>query len=242
MFKSSHFTNPPTNSIASALSGNNGSHNMPARSPAIRVLIVDAQDIVRVGLSLVIDSLDDMDLVGTARNGIEAVELCRELRPDVVLLDLVLADNDGVSTIEQLRIITPETRIVVLSSTDDEALIRKAIRAGALSLLLKNVAVSALMDTIRAAHQGKSTLAQEATQALIGALQRPPAAGHDLSDREMDTLMLMMRGLKNPEIASYMMVSTSTVKKHVSSIFAKLNVSNRLEAVTFALQHRILDK
>lgn len=215
---------------------------MNAVLPPIRILIADAQDIVRVGLSLVLDALGDMELVGTAKTGQEAVALSQELRPDVLLLDLSIANEDGVTTIEQLRANCPQTRIVALSVTDDEVLIRKAIRAGALSLLLKNVAVPALIDAIRAAYQGRSTLAQEATQALVGAMQRPPAVGHDLSDRELDTLMLMMRGLKNPEIASYMMVSTSTVKKHVSSIFAKLNVSNRLEAVTYALQHRILDK
>jgi NarL family two-component system response regulator LiaR len=170
------------------------------------------------------------------------VALSQDLHPSVVLLDLSISNEDGVTTIDQLHVTCPQTRIVALSATDDEVLVRKAIRAGALSLLLKNVAVPALIDAIRAANQGRSTLAQEATQALVGAMQRPPDAGHDLSDRELDTLMLMMRGLKNPEIASYMMVSTSTVKKHVSSIFAKLNVTNRLEAVTYALQHRILDK
>jgi DNA-binding NarL/FixJ family response regulator len=212
-----------------------------AVTPRVRVLIVDDQDIIRVGLSLVIEEFDDIQLIGSAANGMEALQLCKTLKPDVVLLDLLMPGMDGITTISNIRTVYPKARIVVLTSSDDERLIQRALHAGALSYLVKNVTVPALIDAIRAATQGKSTLAQEATQVLIGVIQGPPAVGHDLSQRELETLKWMIRGLKNHEIAKQMMVSTSTVKKHVSSILNKLGVSNRLEAVTLALQQHILD-
>ena len=207
----------------------------------IRVLIVDDQDIIRTGLALVVEEYEDIELIGTASNGIEALRVCETLTPDVVLLDLIMPGMDGVTTIHNLRTRYPSIRIVVLTSSDEEKLVQKALHAGALSYLVKNVSVPALIDAIRAAYHGKSTLTQEAAQVLVGAIQRPPALGHDLSQREMETLRLMIRGLKNHEVAQQMMVSTSTVKKHVSSILSKLGVTNRLEAATLALEHQIVD-
>jgi DNA-binding NarL/FixJ family response regulator len=214
---------------------------MTTIAPTIRILIADDLDIIRVGLSHVMGAYADIELVGTAKNGLETLHMCRQFQPDIVLLDLMMPDIDETTMIEELRSTCPNTRIVALTTTPDEALVRRVIGAGALSLLLKNVTVAALIEAIRAANEGRSTLAQEATQALIGAMQRPPLVERELSNRERDTLVLMMQGLKNPEIATQLMVSTSTVKKYVSSIFAKLNVSNRLEAVMFALQHDIVD-
>jgi|SRR5690606_28248769 len=215
---------------------------MTVATPPIRVLIVDDQDIIRVGLSFVVEEFDDIELIGTASNGMEALQLCETMKPDVILLDLLMPEMDGVTTIKNVHENFPDIRIVVLTSSDDEKLIRQALHAGAMSYLVKNVSVPALIEAIRAAAHGKSTLAQEATQVLVGAIQRPPAIGHNLSARELETLKFMIRGLKNHEIAKQMMVSTSTVKKHVSSILTKLGVSSRLEAVTLAIQHQIVDR
>lgn len=215
---------------------------MTIATPPIRVLIVDDQDIIRVGLSFVVEEFDDIELIGSAASGTEALRLCETHKPDVILLDLLMPGMDGVTTIQNICAAYPNIHIVVLTSSDDERLIQRALHAGALSYLVKNVTVPALIEAIRAAYHGKSTLAQEAAQVLVGAIQRPPTLGHNLSQRELETLKLMTRGFKNHEIAQRMMVSTSTVKKHVSSILNKLGVSNRLEAATLALQHHILDR
>jgi NarL family two-component system response regulator LiaR len=201
----------------------------------IRVILVDDHDMVRRGLAVFLQAFDDLQLVGEAANGTEALRLCAECQPDVVLMDLIMPGMDGVATTRAIRQSHPEIQIIALTSFREEELVEAALRAGAIGYLLKNVSIDELADAIRSAKAGKPTLAPEATQALINAAIQPPPPGGDLTQRERDVLSLMVEGLNNPEIATRLGVSRSTIKTHVSNILAKLGVASRLEAVTLAL-------
>jgi two-component system, NarL family, response regulator LiaR len=206
----------------------------------IRVLIVDDHEMVRRGLSLFLRSFDDLMLVGEASNGEEAVKMCEETQPDVVLMDIVMP---GVSGIEATRIIRekyPHIQIVALTSSSDTSSVTAAIQAGATSYLLKNISDDQLANAIRAAKQGQRVLSPEATQALINAAIRPSETKYRLTEREIEVLTLMVQGLNNPEIAEKLYVSRSTVKYHISSILSKLNVTNRSEAIALALKHDLV--
>ncbi len=207
---------------------------------AIRVLIVDDQSVVRSGLSTFLTAFDDIRLVAEASNGLEAVRLCDEKTPDVIIMDLKMPEMDGVEATRVIRLRHPETQVIVLTSFPEEGLVQRALQAGAISYLLKNTAADELVAAVRAAYVGRSTLAPEATQALIHAVNHPKPIGYDLTTRELEVLELLARGLSNLEIADRLVVSRSTVKFHVSSILAKLAVSTRTEAVTVALQHHLV--
>lgn len=206
----------------------------------IRVMIVDDQAVVRSGLSTFLTAFEDLILVGEANNGQEAVNLCDELLPDVVIMDLYMPEMDGVEATRLIRSRHPEVRVVVLTSFPEEGLVQKAMRAGAISYLLKNTAADELIAAVRDAFNGRPTLAPEATQALIRAVNLPNPIGHDLTARELEVLELVAHGLSNLEIAERLVVSRSTVKFHVSSILAKLSVSTRTEAVSVALQNNLV--
>lgn len=209
--------------------------------PPIRVLLVDDHAVVRSGLATFLLVYDDLELVGEASNGQEAVRQCEQLRPDVVLMDLVMPIMDGAAATQAIREQWPEIQVVALTSFPEENLVQGALRAGALSYLLKNVSADELAHAIRAAHRGRSTLAPEAAQALIHAATHPaPTLVEALSPREEDVLRLMVEGLNNPQIAERLVVSRSTIKFHVSSILSKLGVASRTEAVAMALQHKLI--
>jgi NarL family two-component system response regulator LiaR len=205
-------------------------------SNRIRVLLVDDHAVVRSGLSAFLMAFDDLELVGEARDGEEAVRFCERYRPDVVLMDLVMPGMDGVAATRAIRERCPEVQVIALTSFKEEELVQGALEAGAIGYLLKNVTADELAEAIRKAHAGRPSLAPEAAQALVRAVKRPGRPGHDLTEREREVLALMVEGLSNPQIADRLMVSRSTVKFHVSNILSKLGVSSRTEAVALALQ------
>jgi NarL family two-component system response regulator LiaR len=209
-------------------------------SDLTRVMIVDDHAMVRSGLAAFLSVSDDLELVGEADSGPQALRLIPERQPDVVLMDLVMPGMDGVATTRAIRERFPEVRVIALTSFPEDKLVQQVLEAGALSYLLKNVSADELSRAIRAARAGQPTLAPEAAQALISRVTAPRAPGHDLSPREREVLALMVQGLNNPDIAERLVVGRSTVKFHVSSILGKLGVQSRTEAVALAVQHHLV--
>ncbi len=208
----------------------------------IRVMIVDDHAVVRSGLSAFLMAYDDLELVGEATGGKEAVRSCDEIRPDVILMDLVMPEMDGAEAAKQILKACPETKVIALTSFPEEDLVQKALKAGAISYLLKNVSGDELADAIRAAFAGRATLAPEATEALIHSATKPPSPGQNLTDRELEILGLMTKGTNNDTIAKELFISASTVKFHVSNVLMKLGAATRTEAVAIALQNNLVER
>ncbi|MDR3576038.1 MAG: response regulator transcription factor [Anaerolineaceae bacterium] len=211
-----------------------------APSQSIRVMLVDDHAMVRRGLATFLKVFDDMQLAGEAENGAEAIRLCAEIRPDVVLMDMVMPGVDGVSATRTIRKQCPQVQVLALTSFKEGKLIQEALEAGAIGYLLKDVSADDLARAIRSAHAGRATLSPEAAQAIVQAANLPPAPGLDLTEREREVLTLMIEGLNNTQIAGRLSVSPSTIKSHVSNILSKLGVASRTEAVTMALRNRIV--
>ena len=207
----------------------------------IRVLIVDDHMMVRRGLAAVIQVSSGIELVGQAQDGQEAVELCESLQPDVVLMDLVMPVVTGPEATRQIRKQWPNINVVALTSFEEKDLVQEALRAGAISYLLKNVGAQELIDAVREAHQGRARLSPEIAQSLIQVARGEPAIGADLTPREREVLALLVEGLTNKEIAQRLVVSLSTARAHVSNILSKLEVTNRVEAVSLAMREGLVD-
>jgi NarL family two-component system response regulator LiaR len=207
----------------------------------IRVMLVDDHAVVRSGLKAFLMVFDDMQLVGEASSGQEAVQIIERVQPDVVLMDLIMPDLDGAATTRSIRTRWPNIQVVALSSFREDDLVKSALQAGAIGYLLKNVGADELADAIRSAYAGRPTLAPEAAQVLIQASRQPAQPGFDLTEREREVLSLLVKGMSNNDIADRLVVSRSTVKFHVSSILSKLNVSSRTEAVALALNHKLVE-
>jgi NarL family two-component system response regulator LiaR len=209
-------------------------------SPRIRVMVVDDHTMVRRGLATFLKVFDDLELAGEAASGQAAIQLCVQIRPDVVLMDMVMPDMDGATATRLIRKQFPTVQVLALTSFKEEILVQSALQAGAIGYLLKDVSADELAQAIRAAHAGRATLSPEAAQALVNAASQPPAPGFDLTERERAVLALMVEGLNNTQIAGRLTISPSTVKSHVSNILSKLGVASRTEAVTLALRNHII--
>jgi NarL family two-component system response regulator LiaR len=209
-------------------------------SPPIRVMLVDDHTMVRRGLATFLKVFDDLALAGEAASGEDAIRLCAEVLPDVVLMDMVMPDMDGVTATRAIRQQFPNVQVVALTSFKEEERVQNALQAGAIGYLLKDVSADELAQAIRAAHAGRATLSPEAAQALVQAATQPPTAGYGLTKRERDVLNLLVEGLNNTQIADRLVVSPSTIKSHVSHILAKLGVASRTEAAAFAVRHGLV--
>jgi two-component system NarL family response regulator len=207
----------------------------PAK-PRIRVLIADDHGVVREGLvSMILRNKADMTVVGEARNGREAIDLWREHRPDVTLLDLRMPEVDGVDAIKEIRVHDEKARIIVLTTFDGDEDIYRAIQAGAKGYLLKDVPREGLMESIRRVHAGETSLPMHLVAKLAERV-----SGDTLSKREVEVLKLMAKGRSNKEIASALFISEGTVKSHGKAIFAKMNVVSRTAAVTEATRRGLI--
>jgi two-component system, NarL family, response regulator LiaR len=201
----------------------------------IRVLIVDDHGIVRQGLRMYLKTDPGLEVVGDASDGLEAVELARELHPDVVLMDLIMSGMDGISATRIIRSEMPEVEIVALTSVLEDASVVEAVRAGATGYLLKDTSVEELCRAIRAAAAGQVQLAPAAAARLMAAVVAPPST-EQLTPRELDVLRLLALGKSNAEIGLELRISEQTVKSHVSHILSKLNLSCRTQAALHAIR------
>jgi NarL family two-component system response regulator LiaR len=211
-----------------------------SKNNKIRVMLVDDHAVVRSGLGAFLSVIPDLQLVGEAENGDEAVVRCGLLKPDVILMDLMMPGTDGVTATRLIREKYPNVHVLALTSFQENGLVQGAMQAGATGYLMKNVSARELANAIRSAHAGKVTLSPEAAEALIHAnAQAREMEG--LTEREQEVLKLMVDGLNNAQIADSLVVSLSTVKYHISNILMKLGVENRVAAVTMAIQKKLVN-
>jgi DNA-binding NarL/FixJ family response regulator len=211
----------------------------------IRVLLADDQTLLLDGLRVILGAEPDIEVVGAARDGDEAVALARDARPDIVLCDLRMPGADGVEATRRIAAELPETRVVVLTTYDHDDLVLRALQAGAAAYLLKDLPAQELVHAVRAVAAGQTILQPAAARRLVGALSRqtpaPSAdAGERLTDRELEVLRLMADGKRNRDIAAALVVSEATVKTHVNNIFAKLGCRDRAEAIVRAMERGLV--
>lgn len=206
----------------------------------IRVMIVDDHSVVRSGLGAFFMAIDDLELVGEACSGEEAVEKASELQPDVILMDLKMQGMGGVAAIRTIKLKEPKIRIIALTSYIDDGLVQGALQAGANGYLMKNVQAEEMANAIRSAAVGRLTLSPEVSEALSDTNDFQMYPAEDLTERERDVLKLLIDGLSNNEIADRLIISPSTVKYHIGNIYTKLGVDSRVAAVSIAIQRQLI--
>jgi len=211
-------------------------------SKKIRVLIVDDHTVVRDGLNALLSAEPSMQVVGSAPDGVEALKLAKELKPDVILLDLVMPRMDGVQATIEIKRIFPDARILVLTSFAENHMVFSAIKAGAIGYLMKDTSSDELIQAIRDTYHNKPALGPEIARKLMQDIQQQDGQAPNetaLTEREIEILQQMARGRTNQEIADELVLSERTVRTHVTNILAKLGLSNRTQAVLYALKQGI---
>jgi two-component system NarL family response regulator len=216
---------------------------------AIRVLVVDDHALFRRGLEMVLAQESDIDVVGEAADGAEAVELARELTPDVVLMDVRMPRRGGIEACTGIKDVTPTTKIVMLTISDEEADLYDAIKAGASGYLLKEISIDEVASAIRAVHGGQSLISPSMASKLLNEFatlikrgdERQHVPAPRLTERELEVLKLVAKGLNNRTIAEQLFISENTVKNHVRNILEKLQLHSRMEAVVYAVREKLLE-
>lgn len=207
----------------------------------IKVLIVDDHPLVRNGINTLLDVYDDIEVIGEAGNGREAVEICEKCKPDIVLMDLIMPEVNGIEATRKILKNWPSVKVVTLTSFIDKKLIEDSLKAGAIGYILKNISGDNLVATIRDADKGKSRLSSEASDFLISNLKSPAAAKYQLTNQERNIMACLVEGLSNKKISQKLVLSLSTVKFHVSNILSKLEASNRSEAISIAIKNNLVE-
>jgi len=208
----------------------------------IRILVVDDQNVVRDGVVTMLSFQQDMEVVGEAQNGIQAIEVAKQTRPDVVLMDMMMPLQNGITTIPKIKEVLPNVCILVLTSFAESDLVYQAIKVGALGYLLKDTTCHQLIQSIRDVSDGKASIQPSIAMKVIQEFDESSGQGsvtEALTQREMETLRLIARGFSNQEIALFLYVHERTVAKYVSNILKKLQVSNRTQAALYAVRHGI---
>jgi two-component system, NarL family, response regulator LiaR len=212
----------------------------------IRIMLVDDHSLVVKGLTVLLEDYEDFQIVGAASNGIQAIELSKQLEPDVILMDLVMPGMDGIAATKAICEMLPNVKIIITTSYVDADTVLLTTEAGAISFLLKNTSGDELAYAIRRTYANQSIVAPEVTQVLLDALHRiktpPQVQGDNLTDHERDVLALMIDGLNNQEIADRLDINISTINSAVNNIFSKLGVTNRIQAIALAVEHKIIKR
>ncbi|MED3996285.1 response regulator transcription factor [Peribacillus frigoritolerans] len=210
----------------------------------IKVLFVDDHEMVRIGVSAYLSAQSDIEVIGEADNGSKAVELAMELRPDIILMDLVMPEMDGIEATKRIIEKWPEAKIIIVTSFLDDEKVYPALEAGATSYMLKTSKASEIARAVRSTFQGQSILEPEVTGKMMEKLRRPKITQlHDqLTNREMEILLLMTQGKTNQEIADDLYIALKTAKVHVSNILSKLAVQDRTQAVIYAFKHSLVQE
>jgi NarL family two-component system response regulator LiaR len=206
----------------------------------IRVMTVDDHEIMRGGIRFLLLAFDDLELVGEAHSGEEAVDLCATVNPDVVLMDMKMTGMDGVTTTKAIKASHPSVQVLALTSFYEADLVRRALDAGAVGYMLKDTSKEELADAIRAAKAGRTTLSPNAASALTEKSVATDDLGNDLTEREREVLALLTDGMSNSQIAEQLNRSPFTVRHHVSQVISKLGAANRAEAAALAVKHGLL--
>ncbi|MCX8002536.1 MAG: response regulator transcription factor [Anoxybacillus mongoliensis] len=206
----------------------------------IKILLVDDHEMVRLGVSAYLSAQPDMEVVGEAESGEKGIELALQLRPDIILMDLVMEPMDGIEATKQIISAWPEAKIMIVTSFLDDDKVYPAIEAGAVSYMLKTSKASEIANAIRATFHGQSVFEPEVTGKMMNSMRKPSLPHEQLTSREMEVLLLIAQGKTNQEIAEELFISLKTVKVHVSNILAKLDVQDRTQAVIYAFKHGLV--